>query len=295
MKRSRFKGGPAWHFAGSTDAHAAVVNCCDKSGPNEIHGAVWEFHQDHHLNARNFFSAGTPPSLQNKFGFAVGGPAIKNKLFWFGSYEGHRERVDSTSRGQVPDTGWLSGDFSNLSTQLIDPLTGQPFLGNRSPSSRFDPFAKQFIDFGFIPPPNAPGQVFNFVGVAGMVRNDDTYLARVDYAHSDSDKFFGRYSQTESLVSSRSVFTPLANGEFPLNSYNAVVDWVHIFSPTLTLNAKAGLNRVLGVGSAKRPPGPNGQLWTETFAPKPQKKKSPGDNAPGVTILSHWVGAPGRL
>ena len=272
------------YFAGSTD-NAAVVNVVTKSGTNEIHGALWEFHQDQHLNARNFFSAGRPPSLQNKFGFAAGGPAIKNKLFWFGAYEGHRERVDSTGRGQVPETGWLSGDFSNLSTQLTDPLTGQPFPGNRIPSSRIDPFAKKFIDFGFIPVPNAPGQLFNFLGVTGLVRNDDTYLVRVDYAHSDSDKFFGRYSQTESLVSNRNLFTPLANGEFPLNSYNAVVDWVHIFSPTLTLNAKAGLNRVLGVGSAKRPPGPGGQLWTAAFGLKNLGESQSCDNAPGVTIL----------
>lgn len=272
------------YFAGSTD-NASVVNVVTKSGTNEIHGAVWEFHQDHHLNARNFFSAGRPPSLQNKFGFAAGGPAIKNKLFWFGSYEGHRERVDSTSRGQVPEVGWLSGDFSNVSTQIVDPLNGQPFPGNRIPSSRFDPFAKKYIELGFIPLPNAPGQTFNFLGITGLVRNDDTYLARMDYAHSDSDKFFGRYSQTESLVSNRNLFTPLANGEFPLNSYNAGVDWVHIFSPTLTLNAKAGLNRVLGVGSAKRPPGPGGQLWTSVFGFKNLNQSKSCDNAAGVTIL----------
>ena len=70
----------------------AIVNVVTKSGTNSIHGAVWEFVRNDKLNARNFFETNRGPFRQNQFGFNAGGPAIKNKLFWFGDYGFPRDK-----------------------------------------------------------------------------------------------------------------------------------------------------------------------------------------------------------
>ena len=189
------------YFAGSTD-NGAVVNVITKSGTNEIHGSAWNFHQNDNLNARNFFSAGKPETLANKFGAAVGGPAMQNKLFWYGSFEYHREKEGFTARGTVPPAGWTSGDLSSLlpTTQLVDPLTGEPFPNNQIPSARIDPFAAKYLGFGFIPQPNQPGEALNLVKGLNQTRRDETYLARVDYFLSESNRFFWRYLRTDSDI-----------------------------------------------------------------------------------------------
>lgn len=269
-------------FAGHYD-NASVVNLVTRSGTNEFHGSAWDFHQNDNLNARNFFSVGKPESLQNVYGFAAGGPAIKNRLFGFGSYEGHRERVAGTGRGTVPQTSWLGGDFSSLGKQLNDPFTRQPFPNNIIPASRIDPFARKFIDQGFVPGETNPGTVFNLVKETGSVRNDNRYLARVDFAYSNADKFFVRYLRSDSLITSREATTP--GSFFPLNSHNAVIDWVHVFNPTMTLNAKAGLNRVSFAASSRGLRAPNNQLWPSVFGLTNLNEVPVCDRPPLVSIL----------
>lgn len=73
--------------------NGAVVNLRTKSGTNDLHGRVWSYHRNAALNARNFFSALTPPQVFNQFGGNIGGPIFKNKTFFFGSYEGTRNAI----------------------------------------------------------------------------------------------------------------------------------------------------------------------------------------------------------
>ena len=230
-------------FSGEND-NPAVVNAITKSGTNAIHGSGWLFHRNDNLDARNFFSVGNPEFLQNQFGAEVGGPVIQDKLFWFFSYEGFRSRKAATGRNIVPTSQHLQGDFSDLAEPLIDPLTGEPFPGNIIPSNRFHPFATQYIGLGFIPAPNQPpGDVFNLIGETGLVRNDDKFITRVDFALSETDRFFGRWSGIDSIVNDRSLL-PGSETARPLTAHNLVFDWVHSFGPTLVANAKAGLNKV---------------------------------------------------
>jgi hypothetical protein len=134
------------YFAGNYD-NAAVINVVTKSGSNDVHGTVWWALERDGLNARNFFDAGKPETKRNQYGIEAGGPVVSDKLFWYGSYEGIRANLNSTARDNVPNAGWLSGDFSDIlaDTQLVDPLTGTEFAGNQIPSSRFDGFAQTWL------------------------------------------------------------------------------------------------------------------------------------------------------
>ncbi|MEK7404668.1 MAG: carboxypeptidase regulatory-like domain-containing protein [Acidobacteriota bacterium] len=159
----------------------AIFNVVTRSGTNKIHGSVWEFLRNHKLNARNFFAPAQKPKLvQNQFGAAAGGPLRKDRLFVFGSYEGLRVRPASLSTAAFPPTAAeRAGDFSASRTAVRDPLTGQPFPGNRIPTERFDAVARNILSRDLVPPPNQPdGQL---VTTSPRPQDDGTFLIRVDY------------------------------------------------------------------------------------------------------------------
>ncbi len=123
-----------------------AITVVTKSGTNEIHGSAFEFHNDQHLNSRAFFqAAGTdkPLAIYNNFGGTVGGPIKKNKLFYFLSYDGTRQRQSAPGFYTVPTSAFKNGDFSAVSTVIYDPNTGNadgtgrtPFAGNVIPTNR---------------------------------------------------------------------------------------------------------------------------------------------------------------
>src|SRR5579864_2959041 len=138
-----------------------VISMISKSGSNQIHGSLFEFLRNDKVNANDFFAnkAGRArtPSRVNQFGGTVGGPMIKDKLFYFFNYEGYRDRTSSLETLVSPTPAQRAGDFSGLTTsagQLItifDPSTTvanpnnpgsfirQAFPGNIIPSSRINP------------------------------------------------------------------------------------------------------------------------------------------------------------
>ena len=165
-----------------------VINLVMKSGTNRVRATLWEFHRNDNFDVRRFFDVGELPEFrQNQYGFEVGGPAIKNKLFWYTAYEGLRFFRIGQSFATVPTPAARQGDFSSLATPVIDPTTGEPFPGNRIPANRFAAFSRKFMDEGFIPLPT-PGREaerLNFLGQAPTVQDDDKWLWRGDYTMSE--------------------------------------------------------------------------------------------------------------
>jgi hypothetical protein len=228
----------------------AAINVVTKSGTNAIHGGVWEFVRNDVLDARNFFDVTKPPYRQNQFGGNVGGPAIKNKLFWFGDYEGLRVNQSGTSYYKVPTPAELSGNFSGLppiydpSTWNATTQTRQQFLNNQIPLGDINSFATTYNKF--IPAPNsAPLAALgnsNLVGTTLYLLDDTKYDIRVDFAKSQQDTLFSRFSLWNSDQTNTSLLP--GNGNIsPLHSRNAVVGWTHVFSPTLVSDFRAGLDR----------------------------------------------------
>ena len=95
--------------------NGAIMNAVIKSGTNQVHGDVWEFLRNEKVDAINPFDQfGQQPYKQNQFGFTLGGPLVKNKMFLFGDYEGLRIRQGLPQLSTVPLPAWIGGDFSSI-------------------------------------------------------------------------------------------------------------------------------------------------------------------------------------
>src|SRR5947209_8570886 len=118
----------------------AIVNVVTKSGTNSLHGSAFEFFRNGSLNARNFFAANHDQLKRNQFGGSVGGPIIKNRLFFFGTYQGTQLRDISAGNSTTVLTASLrAGDASSISRQIVNPFTKVPYPNNQIPVSQFDP------------------------------------------------------------------------------------------------------------------------------------------------------------
>src|ERR1700730_14437025 len=128
------------------NAAGGVVNIVTRSGTNQIHGSSFPFLRKGDLNARQFFAPTQDALKRNQFGGSAGGPVIKNKLFYFGTYQG--TQVRNVPAGQVqffPTQAQRNGAFSSVSSQLVDPVSGQPIPGNQIPASRLSPVSQYFL------------------------------------------------------------------------------------------------------------------------------------------------------
>ena len=107
---------------------ASAVNLVTKSGTNAFRGNVFEFIRDYHFNARNFFAPARDSLKRHQFGGTLGGPVIKDKLFFFDGYQGRVEKSNPpTSTSFVPTAAMLAGDFTAIAS---------PSCSGRRPAER---------------------------------------------------------------------------------------------------------------------------------------------------------------
>ncbi len=224
-----------------------IVSAVSRSGSNDLHGSVFAFHRNSALDARNFFDRdpdnplerSDPPGFKrNQFGFTLGGPIVKDQTFFFGSYEGLRERLGLTttynfpsqnmrdgliprSRGQCP-----SGSVPQGSLCFIDvPDTVQPYLD-------------------LYPLPNGPdngdggGQ---FIAANPRPLDEDYFMVKIDHQFSDSDSFFARYTFDDSILSADAQF--IYNNISTTRNQYLTLEEKHIFSPTLLNEIRVAYNR----------------------------------------------------
>ena len=103
-------------------AGGAAITVVTKSGTNELHGTAFGYHTNNHLKAKNFFFVGDlPRSTRNMDGGTIGGPIKKDKLFFFGGWEGMRERQEASGTYTVPTADQRAGNFSAFGTTIYDP------------------------------------------------------------------------------------------------------------------------------------------------------------------------------
>ena len=131
------------------------ANVVIKSGTNQFRGSGFDYFYSEHMKSRPYFlpaDQSKPEARQNQFGGTLGGPIVRNKLFFFGSYEGTNDRQRAQRFGTVPTAAMRRGDFSASPTPIYDPLTGAangtgrtPFPGNIIPQGRLDPIVQKLI------------------------------------------------------------------------------------------------------------------------------------------------------
>jgi hypothetical protein len=246
----------------------AVINAALKSGTNQIHGSAGEFLRNTVLNADGFQF--TPllykPTLQrNQFGAALGGPFIKNKLFWFVDYEGYRQLQDYLNYDSLPSTLDRQGI---LPAAVQDPLTGKIYpAGTQIPIAQLNPFAAYVLSN--LPPVNAgsaTSRASNDEALLLIKDYSDKFDAKIDDQINDKMTAFLRVSQRKDLQYFAPDLTGPAGGDG--NGYihtldqNASIGYTWAVSSSSIFEARFGFTHVL---AGKEPPYLGGPSMASMF------------------------------
>ncbi len=250
-----FKVDSASYSAEFGRAAGGVISVSIKSGTNKIRGSAFEFLRNNELDANNFFSnrAGLkrPPLRRNQFGGTVGGPVIKNRTFYFGSYQGTLVRQSTTITGTVPSGNMVAGDFGAVNIfdpqQAVSGLLRTQFPGNVIPASRLDPVGAKVA--ALYARPNLAGAVNNYASNVGTVDNDHQGDGRIDHKLSEKDSLFGRFSVNQRTVDRGALFAAPGNGgtsfnDQPLNqtfkAWSGMGNWTRIVTPMMVNEFRIG-------------------------------------------------------
>jgi Carboxypeptidase regulatory-like domain len=216
---------------GSTDVSAVT-----RSGTNSLHGSIYEFLRNTKLDATPYFSTTRPNFHRNQFGASVGGPIIRNKLFFFLSYQGTQQSggPGNQTYTTVP-LAERTGNFSAVSTPVIDPKTGKQFPGNIIPANRITPQATTFFQ-NYLPAPNQGLSTYSFANVGTLQQHQG--IAKVDYQLTQHDLLFARYfindvPQVAYGSGSGSALDTTWLSNLPTIFQNTTIGEVHTFSSHL--------------------------------------------------------------
>jgi Carboxypeptidase regulatory-like domain len=182
---------------GGTRGSGGQVNAVTKSGTNEIHGDAFEFVRNYSFNARNYFAQKRDSLKRNQYGGTLGGPIIKNKIFFFGGYQGTKTRSDpGDSIGYVPTEAILAGDWTAFASPACNAgrqiTLRAPFVNNRIDPSLYSTPAKKIA----AKLPKAQDECGKFTYGAIQKPNEYQAIGKVDYQWSAKHAIFGRYMAT---------------------------------------------------------------------------------------------------
>ena len=243
----------------------AKIIVSTKSGTNDFHGSAFEFVRNDKLDGTNFFAnrtgQGKPSYRQNQFGGTIGGPVIRNRTFFFASYQGTRIRLGKTFISSVPSQAAVGGDFSQqpaVRRNVFDPLTindegvRQQFPNNVIPASRFDPVAKNVADL--YPAPNIAGRENspnNFLFGPSEENDTDQQDYRMDHNFTEKHRFFARASFRDQFRLEPGPMPLPADGAAGQNrditGRNFVANLSSTVTPTMHNNFRFGFSRLRSI------------------------------------------------
>jgi hypothetical protein len=255
-------------------AGGSAITVITKSGTNSIRGSAFEFFNNDKMNATPYYFGGPLPDgrakpeklpvERNIFGGTVGGPIKRDKLFYFGSYEGYRSEQSLFTFFSVPDAALRSGDFSralnaNGSQQVIyDPATGNPdgtgrtpFAGNVIPANRIHPIASRILR-DLIPLPNTAG-----VGAVGFTNNfsrqenratdRDNFDVKVNWNRTAAHQLWWKFSYMDAVVDDLTNYMgpdPNAEGDGGFTKvWQVTTGHTWTLSPTMIMDGTFGFSR----------------------------------------------------
>lgn len=210
----------------------SFVSYTTKSGMNDFHGDLFEYLRNNFVDARNPYTEiiNQQPLRFNQFGGSFGGRVIRDKLFFFGTYQGQRERLGGGFQEFVPTAAERTGNLSAIGGPVLAPSAISPVASNL---------------LAGIPLPNIGTNTY--LGTGSVKSNSDQYDARVDWNISPNDRLFFRYDRFRDNIGSPAIFGILGGPSFspvygPGNSHgqnhNGAINWNHIFGPTWLLNLR---------------------------------------------------------
>ena len=229
----------------------AAINAVTKSGTNQFHGDLFEFFRNGDLNARNFFASSRDTLKRNQWGGTVGGPIMKDKLFFFAAYQRTSQRSDPPSTTAfLPTAAALAGDFTNLAGpacnngKTITLPASLGFVGNKISASSLNQVAAVNIEKLL---PTSPDTICGKV-TYGLVQNQDEYvgISRLDYQKSAKHQLFTRMSVNDLAIAST------YDGKNPLTIstagthyriYTLAFGSTYLISPNIVNSFHASANR----------------------------------------------------
>ena len=244
---------------GSTSAEYGAylgvhINVVTKSGTNALHGALFEFYQDYALDSRGYFeNTALPknPRERNQFGAQMDGPVVipglydgRNKTFFMGAYEGVRGEATTSPFGSVPTAAMRQGDFSEITTPIRNPFTGQPFPGNIIPDAMLSPTSKQLLQY--YPAANRAGTANNLQAPSADSDNVDQVLAKVDQNLGNKIRLNVRYNWHDSFdgnVCQRGRF-PSRRSRSRGSTRTGSFSYTHTLRPNLLNDFRIGYHRI---------------------------------------------------
>jgi len=233
----------------------AVVNAVMKSGTNQFHGTAYEFVRNTALNATGFLFSPTAfvkPTLQrNQFGVTIGGPLIKNRVFFFADYEGYRQLQRYLNFDSLPDATDRQG---SLPVPVVNPLTGTVYPANTPiPASAFNPLAAAMLNL--LPPLNGAGRSNNYEALLLIRDYSDKFDAKIDGQINSRMTAFLRFSQRKDIQFYQSSYAGPAggdgNGFIHSIDQNASAGYTWAVSANSILEARLGWTHIDG---GKEPP-----------------------------------------
>jgi hypothetical protein len=285
-------GAGSWEFSPNVDALQEVnvmtstydarygrtgsgtVNMVVKNGTNRFHGNLYEYIENTVFNANNFennLSGITRKAThQNQFGATLGGPVVRDKVFFFASYEGYRQSLPDTTLTSVPQAYMhpaSNGDvnFTASGYTVYDPTTTyctvaggtlgncsgtyarQPFANDTIPASRINPIGAAVLNLYPLPNINTTSLENNYIANTPEQLSWDQEMARVDYNTSPNMRWYSLFAtQHGTQFDNSSGFTGIAeNGSINVihDQYTAAQDLTWTLSPTLLLDARASFAR----------------------------------------------------
>jgi hypothetical protein len=248
-------------------SNAGIVNATTKSGTNEYRGVLYEFMRNDVLDSRGWNADEKAPLRRNQFGGTIGGPILRNRMFFFYNLDAFVERRGVVRTRTVPLAEWRAGDLSAVQRQqntpagpvgqplvIYDPATDQrqPFPGNRIPTNRLDPVAVKAISY--VPMPNRPPdnpiiQGGNWQQNAADSQDRVHHTIRIDHSFSDRTKIFGRYILVSPDGNPTGTTAGFADADTDAISVtnrrqNFALNLTQVLSPTTFANVRLGFNRV---------------------------------------------------
>ena len=227
--------------------NVATVTMVTKSGSNQLHGEAYEYNENAGLNANTFLNNAhaLPRSafVRNQFAANVGGPIVRNKLFFFADYTGFRNRQYSAVQLNLPTMQMRQGNFSALPTQLYNPFTGQAFAGNQITSTLITSQANTLMTY--LPAPTSsftgaglPSAAPDYYGLVSTAQDMNEVDVRIDYHISDKDMLYGVYTRNVAFPYSWALGGPPTYGNasnFGYKTFGYSLVESHTFNPH-TLN-----------------------------------------------------------
>ena len=247
-------------------AGGAAVTVITKSGTNSFHGTAFGYHQDNALRARSFFESGNKgKSILNDDGGTLGGPIKKDRVFFFGSWNGTFERDNRNNLWTVPTPDIRAGDFSHTGTVIYNPATGSADGTGRVPFANqaaipVDPIAAKILSF--VPMPNLPGDASvdgngsNFFASATQRLNRNNFDGKIDWNRSEKHRIWGKYSTMRSLFHGvPSLGQAIGDcecdgglGDFQSTVQLVTIGHTYTVSPTLIVDGNVGFTRMSETG-----------------------------------------------